>query len=79
MIEMISWDAASILLIGVFLVYLYYFWIAKDEMKEKPKIKRIVWLALIPFLPIFLFIFPFYTVLILIILVAVGEASECQD
>jgi fatty acid desaturase len=29
-------------------VYLLYFWIAKDEMKRKMRVKRIIWLVFIP-------------------------------
>jgi len=78
---MMGWDGNllyPILLIGVPMLFLYYFWIAKDEMRGKPKIKRIIWLVPIPILLIFFFTCPFYTMLALIVLVALGEASECQ-
>jgi hypothetical protein len=36
------------ILIVIVIVYFFYYLLAKDEMKGKPRLKRLIWLVLIP-------------------------------
>jgi hypothetical protein len=71
-------------------IYFLYFWMARDEIKERPKLKRIIWLYLIPAsFPITLLILLILygwsgalmpaivtSMILIIILAAIGEISS---
>jgi len=84
---MVEMEFIVLLLIFASIGYFVYFLIALDEMKGRPRIKRIVWLWLIPSLPIFVLICLlfnlffegiFYSLIALIFFVILGEVSEIR-